>query len=244
MKGKGVISRVARTEGLGARGPILLFPALLLLAACTTSSATGSDPSPSPTVSAVQSSASPEASGGPNDEKVFDSSHAAHPYEFNNINRFEVPPEDMPYPYTTPTPPNDKTAIDGTYMRILTLEDTDGLLPFRCLRCPPYFPNAGVSTLAMSRGNYWVNHQLSGFRGLGMYTVDGNRVTFFNDPWCPQDRGTYRWSVRDDELLLEPISSTCPYEKARADDFTTGHWIHIRPCIYRIELLWPGPVAC
>jgi hypothetical protein len=180
----------------------------------------------------------------PDNGKVFDSSHAAHPYEFNNINKFDVPPEDMPYPYTTPVPPHEKTAIDGTYMRILTLEDTGGLLPFRCLRCPPYFPNAGVSTLAMSRGNYWVNHQLSGFRALGMYTVDGDRVTFFNDPWCPQEHGTYRWSVKDEELLLDPISSTCPYEKARTDDFTTGRWIHIRPCIYRIELLWPGPVAC
>ena len=241
---------MARSEVLGTKWRRRLAAAgsvlLLLMAACTTSSAAGSDPSPTPAAaqdpSTQTSSPGPEA--GSKDGKVFDSSHAAHPYEFNNINKFEVPPEDMPYPYTTPTPPPDRTAIDGTYMRILTLEDTDGLLPFRCLRCPPYFPNAGVSTLAMSRGNYWVNHQLSGFRGLGMYTVDGNRVTFFNDPWCPQDHGTYRWSVRHDELLLEPVSSTCPYEKARTDDFTTGHWIHIRPCIYRIELLWPGPVAC
>lgn len=29
---------------------------------------------------------------------------------------------------------------------------------------PPYFLNAGVSTLAFHRGNYWLNHQLSGFR--------------------------------------------------------------------------------
>jgi hypothetical protein len=219
---------------------------LLLVAACTSSSAADSDPSPSHAAAGGQATQtpSPEPTGGPSEEKVFDSSHAAHPYEFNNINKFEVPPEDMPYPYTTPVPPDEKTPIDGTYMRILTLEDTDGLLPFRCLRCPPYFPNAGVSTLAMSRGNYWVNHQLSGFRGLGMYTVERNRVTFFNDPWCPQEHGTYRWAVEDDELLLEPISSTCPYEKARTDDFTTGHWIQIRPCIYRIELLWPGPVAC
>ena len=243
MKGKGVV-RVVRSEVLGTRGRRRRAAAsvLLLLAACTTSSAAGSAASPMPDATTGQGTqtTSPEPKSG----KVFDSSHAAHPYEFNNINKFEVPAEDMPYPYTTPTPPTEKTAIDGTYMRILTLEDADGLLPFRCLRCPPYFPNAGVSTLAMSRGNYWVNHQLSGFRGLGMYTVDGNRVTFFNDPWCPQDHGTYRWSVRHDELLLEPVSSTCPYEKARTDDFTTGQWIHIRPCIYRIELLWPGPVAC
>jgi len=239
---------VARAEARG-RGRIgRCLPAvaclLLMLTACTGYSAASSDPSP--TASPVQTETTQTASASPKPEngKVFDSSHAAHPYEFNNINKFDVPPEDMPYPYTTPVPPHERTAIDGTYMRILTLEDTDGLLPFRCLRCPPYFPNAGVSTLAMSRGNYWVNHQLSGFRALGMYTVEGDRVTFFNDPWCPQEHGTYRWSLKDEELLLDPISSTCPYEKARTDDFTTGRWIHIRPCIYRIELLWPGPVAC
>src|SRR5262245_66593135 len=164
-----------------------------MLAACTGSSAASSDPSPAagPTREPGTQSASP--SPGAKAGKVFDSSHAAHPYEFNNINRFEVPTEDMPYPYTTPTPPPGRTAIDGTYMRILTLEDADGLLPFRCLRCPPYFPNAGVSTLAMSRGNSWVNHQLSGFRALGLYTVDGNRIPFFNHPCCPQHHGTYRW---------------------------------------------------
>ena len=237
--------RLARSEAISMnwrRPRALVASMLLLLAACTGSSAAGSDSSPSAT--SVEAQATQTPSPEPSDGNTFDSSHAAHPYEFNNINKFQVPPEDMPYPYTTPTPPPDKTAIDGTYMRILTLEDTDGLLPFRCLRCPPYFPNAGVSTLAMSRGNYWVNHQLSGFRALGMYTVEGKRVTFFNDPWCPKDHGTYRWAVEDGELLLEPISSTCPYEKARTDDFTTGHWIQIRPCIYRIELLWPGPVAC
>lgn len=67
--------------------------------------------------------------------------------------KFRVPPEAMPYPYTTPTPP--PTPVDGTYLRILTLEDVDGLLPLGCLRCPPYSPNAGVSTLILHRGNYW-----------------------------------------------------------------------------------------
>ena len=172
------------------------------------------------------------------------SRHASHPIDLNDIRKFEVPPEEMPYPFTTPTPPPERTQIDGTYMRILTLEDVGGLLPFRCLRCPPYFPNAGVSTIALSKGNYWINHQLSDFKALGMYTLNGNRITFFNDPWCPQDHGTYRWAVEDDELSFEPVSGTCGYEKARTDDLTTGRWFHIRPCIYRIAHLWPGPVAC
>ncbi len=151
----------------------------------------------------------------------------------------------MPYPYVTPTPPPEPTPIDGTYLRILTLEDVDGLLPFRCLRCPPYFVNAGVSTLIFHEGNYWVSHQLSGFHGLGMFTVDGDRITLFNDPWCPQGRGTYRWNLRGTELTFEPVKgSTCDYEKARGKDLTFTPWTHIKPCIFLIENLWPGPVAC
>src|SRR5262245_60883419 len=216
---------------------------LLLLAGCTGSSSASSDPSPSPSAAERQETGTVSAEPGAGEEEL-SSRHASHPIDLNDIRKFDVPPEEMPYPYTTPTPPPEKTPIDGTYMRILTLDDVGGLLPFRCLRCPPYFPNAGVSTIAMSKGNYWINHQLSDFRALGMYTIDGDRITFFNDPWCPQDHGTYRWSVQDDQLSFEPVSGTCPYEKARTDDLTTGQWFHIKPCIYRIVHLWPGPVAC
>jgi hypothetical protein len=226
----------------GRRGRAVVASMLLLLAACTGSSSTSSAPSPRATPTADPATGSPSAETDKGEE--LSSRHASHPIDLNDIRKFEVAPEDMPYPYTTPTPPDEKTPIDGTYMRILTLDDVGGLLPFRCLRCPPYFPNAGVSTIAMSKGNYWINHQLSDFRALGMYTVDGNRITFFNDPWCPQDHGTYRWTVGDEQLSFEPISGTCPYEKARTDDLTTGQWIHIKPCIYRIVHLWPGPVAC
>jgi hypothetical protein len=158
--------------------------------------------------------------------------------------KFRVPPEAMPYPYTTPTPPPGSTPVDGTYLRILTLEDVDGLLPFRCLRCPPYFPNAGVSTLILHHGNYWLNHQLSGFRALGMFTIHGRRIRFFNDPWCPQDHGVYRWSDAGGLLTFEAISGACVYEKARAKDLSMVPWTRIKPCIFRIEYLWPGQVAC
>ena len=163
---------------------------------------------------------------------------------FRTANEFELAPEDTPYPYTTPIPPRERTPLDGTYMRILTIEDVDGLLPFRCLRCPPFFLNAGVSTIAFHRGNYWLNHQLSGFKSLGMYTVDRDRVTFFNDPWCPQDRGTYRWDVRAGALTFELVSGTCDYEEARAKDLMESPWTKIKPCVYLIEHLWPGPIAC
>jgi hypothetical protein len=210
---------------------LLIAPVFALLASCTGSAASTDRSTP------TRSTPTPSSS------VLRPGALDTHPFEFGT-EKFRVPPEATPYPYTTPTPPPGPTPVDGTYLRILTLDDMDGLLPFRCLRCPPYFPNAGVSTLILHRGNYWLNHQLSGFRALGMYTVQRDRIRFFNDPWCPRDHGVYRWNDDSGELTFEAISGTCDYEKARANDLSMTPWDRIRPCIYRIEYLWPEPVAC
>ena len=48
---------------------------------------------------------------------------------YTSANTFELAPEDTPYPYTRPIPPRTRTPIDGTYMRILTIEDVDIIDP-------------------------------------------------------------------------------------------------------------------
>lgn len=203
---------------------------LILLVTCT------SEPEGAP-FPAAEESASAADSASPSPTR-----RTTHPLFSDPV--FTLEPRDEPYAYTTPTPPPDPTPIDGTYLRILTLEDVRGVLPFRCARCPPYLPNAGVSTLVLFQGNYWLNHQLSGFRALGMFTLRGDRITLFNDPWCPQDRGTYRWTLRGAVLTFEAISGTCVYEGARAEDLSKVPWTRIKPCAYLIEHLWPGPLAC
>lgn len=225
-------------DGPSTKGPVravlLIAGVLALLTSCT-----GSTPSTDRTAPTPTSTPTPT----PTSDLLRPGALDTHPFEFGT-EKFRVPPEAQPYPYTTPTPPPGPTPVDGTYLRILTLDDMDGLLPFRCLRCPPYFPNAGVSTLILHRGDYWLNHQLSGFRALGMYTVHADRIRFFNDPWCPRDHGVYRWNEEGGELTFEAISGTCDFEKARANDLSMTPWDRIRPCIFRIEHLWPGPVAC
>jgi hypothetical protein len=225
-----MLSRAASGSWATGSRCVAAAAALILLVTCT--SEPGGAPSP-----AAEASASAAASASPSPTR-----RSTHPLFSDPV--FTLEPRDEPYPYTTPTPPPGPTPIDGTYLRILTLEDVHGLLPFRCARCPPYLPNAGVSTVVFFHGNYWLNHQLSGFRALGMFTLRGDRITFFNDPWCPQDRGTYRWTLRGGVLAFEAISGTCVYERARAEDLSKAPWTRINPCAYLIENLWPGPLAC
>src|SRR5215211_5601578 len=150
-----------------------------------------------------------------------------------------VDPLLLPYPYLSPTPPpSTQTELDGTYMRILTLQDVGGArigLPFRCLRCPPYRIDAGVSTIMFWHGAWFLHHQISNFKTQGSFVVDGDRVTLFNDPNCPQGKGVYRFETTDDE---------CPWSGERADDLTRVQWTNVHVCARWIKNLWPGAVAC
>src|SRR6266508_302977 len=158
-----------------------------------------------------------------------------------------IPPEDRPYPYTTPTPPAEPTPIDGTYIRILDVGDTGPLpqgLPWRCQRCLPYRPDLGVSTLIFYQGEFYLNHMLSGFKTQGHFVVSGDRIEIFNDPNCPQDRATYRWRETGGTLALTLVGDPCDYGDIRAFDLTRKPWVRVNPCVYRFRNLWPTAIAC
>ncbi len=156
-------------------------------------------------------------------------------------------PRLLPYPFMSPTPPPVATGIDGTYLRTMTLGDVGGArigLPYRCLRCPPYRLDAGVSTLIFSKGRFYVHHHLSGFRSLGSFVVDGDRVTLFNDANCPQTPGVYRFAITRHGLRLEVIEDDCPISGERAVDLMVRPWTRVSACVRRIDNLWPGEIAC
>jgi hypothetical protein len=156
-------------------------------------------------------------------------------------------PRLLPYPFMSPTPPPVETPLDGTYMRTLTLAELGGsriALPYRCLRCPPYRIDAGVSTLVFTRGAYYVHHQLSGFRTMGSFVVEDDRVTLFNDTNCPKTPGVYAFEITAHGLRLRAIEDDCPYSGERADDLGYVTWTRVPACIRRIQNLWPGEVAC
>jgi hypothetical protein len=159
-----------------------------------------------------------------------------------------VDPLLLPYPYLSPTPPpSTRTELDGTYMRILTLRDVGGArvgLPFRCLRCPPYRIDAGLSTIMFWHGAWFLHHQISGFKTQGSFVVDGDRVTLFNDPNCPQGTGVYRFEKTAHSLRFETIEDDCPWSGERADDLTRVQWTDAHVCVRWIKNLWPGAIAC
>jgi hypothetical protein len=154
----------------------------------------------------------------------------------------------LPYPYHSPTPAPDSTSpLDGTYLRMLTLHDVGGArvgLPYRCLRCPPFRIDAGVSTLIFFHGAYYLHHQLSGFRTMGSFVVDGDRVTLFNDPNCPQTEGVYEFERSAHAVRFRVVHDDCPFSGERGFDLTARPWTHASVCQRRIQNLWPGELAC
>jgi hypothetical protein len=156
-----------------------------------------------------------------------------------------IPPEDKPYPFSSPAPPDQPTALDGTYMKIVPFTDRpENQLPIRCFRCIPYRPDVGVSTLILFHGEYYVHHNLSGTKASGNFTVSGSRLTLFNDANCPDDQGTYTWRVHGHRLVLQVERDPCPFDRLRSQDLTSHPWTRVDPCVFRILDLWPAAVAC
>lgn len=159
----------------------------------------------------------------------------------------DLPATLRPYPYFTPTPAPVRTEIDGTYMLILTLEDLGGAnnaLPFPCRRCLPYGRDPGVVTLIFFEGAFFVDHQMSGFHGIGSYEVDGNRLTLFNDPNCSRTSGTYTWQREGASLSLKAVDDPCAFKGERARDLASDAWTKIPVCRREVQHLWPGILGC
>jgi hypothetical protein len=208
----------------------LALPALLVLlvAACS------SEPSAAPS----SSGASPSPSVIRGEGTVVGGIHTVR-------QEVVLPPELLPYPYTTPTPPAEPGPLDGTYVRIVTFEEAGGFryaIPRRCLRCIPYKLDPGVQTLVIHEDAFYVNHQLSGFTAMGHLAVEDDRATFFNDADCPTSRGVYVFEQDRRTLRFTLVEDPCA--PGRAEDLTFGPWLRVDPCVYRIDDLWPAALDC
>lgn len=126
-----------------------------------------------------------------------------------------------PYPYTTPLPPADHSAVDGTYSKF---DPREGTRPF-CRRCMPYPAEGGTWLLHLDKGAYRIlsKRSLNGWRSLGSFAVTGDRIVLFNDPHCMETVGIYRWNLEAGQLVLEVIEDECA-DGWRGITFTNYPW--------------------
>jgi hypothetical protein len=129
--------------------------------------------------------------------------------------------EQVPYPYTTPLPPEKSTALDGIYGK---LDPREGTRPM-CRRCMPYPAEGGLWLLQLDRGVYRIlsTRSLSGWRSLGSYAVDGDQIALFNDPHCMDAVGRYGWQLEEGQLNLELVEDECA-DGWRGITFTNYPW--------------------
>jgi hypothetical protein len=116
--------------------------------------------------------------------------------------------EVTPVSYTTPHPDLKQSPLDGTYARF----DPNWPQWWSCLRCADYRPAGGAWRLQFDRGVMRIYYEVTGWNSLASYTVSGDRLYLFNDPYCRNETGVYRWELEDGNLRLETIQDSCSFQ--------------------------------
>jgi len=137
----------------------------------------------------------------------------------------EVPP----FAYSRPLPPQLPTPLDGLYTRTIPYDGT----PTPCKRCAGYRLEGGVWSLYLDQGVFKFFHQESDFEAVGSFSVSGDQVTFFNDPYCEEDLtmvGSYTWTRDGNSLTFKVASDPCSIG-LRAKNLTATAWTKkVDPC--------------
>lgn len=125
-----------------------------------------------------------------------------------------------PFPHTAPLPSSDPTVLDGTYAKF----DPKKTPPVPCRRCPDYVPEGGIWKLNLGKGVFRIFHEFTGWRSIGSFVVDGERVQLFNDPTCIEVSGSYTWKLKEGRLGLQVVEDKCAIGM-RAKNLTQLLWI-------------------
>jgi len=147
----------------------------------------------------------------------------------------------MPYPYTTPLPPPQRTALDGTYVKAEPVKGEH----VHCLRCPDYLAEGGTWLLSLDRGVFRIFHEATGWRSLGSFAVAGDRLWLFNDPVCTGETGVYTWKLEDRTLTVQVVDDECAI-KLRGLNLASLPWLSCRPPSVEAGVTdhWPKPPGC
>lgn len=143
-----------------------------------------------------------------------------HKYVPDLSTTIDVPP----FAYSTPLPLPVPSILDGLYSKMIPLEGT----PAPCKRCAGYRLEGGLWTLYLDKGVYKVFQQETDFEAVGSFAVSGDRITFFNDPFCEENLqmvGTYTWELdARNQLRLKVLDDPCSIG-LRAKNLTSVPWV-------------------
>jgi hypothetical protein len=149
--------------------------------------------------------------------------------------------EHTPVPWTTPLPAKETTVLDSTYVKINPRLAT----PFPCKRCPDYALEGGLWKFQFDKGVFRMYYTVNGWRSLGSYTVAGDMLYLYNDPYCNWDTGLYSWTLEEGVLTLIEIDDPCS-QGLRAANLTDQPWLSCQPP--NIEAMitdhWQKPEGC
>ncbi len=124
-----------------------------------------------------------------------------------------------PVPYASPLPELVVTQLDGTYAKY----DPTPPQWWACLRCADYRQAGGVWRMNFDRGVMRIYYEVTGWRSLASYRVSGDRLFLFNDPYCKDETGEYRWKLEDEALKLEVVNDPCSFE-LRGKNLSNYQW--------------------
>lgn len=144
---------------------------------------------------------------------------AASPTAVLQANVWEELLKATPFPHTFPLPEPVQSALDGTYAKV----DQSPPQFWTCYRCADYRPMGGVWRLQFDRGVMRVFYQITNWKSIASYTVEGDRLKIFNDPFCPQEVGEYKWNLENGNLTLNAVSDGCAFD-LRKENFTKQSW--------------------
>lgn len=146
-----------------------------------------------------------------------------------------------PYSYTLPLPPDAATPVDGAYAKI----DPRTAPHVHCLRCPDYMMEGGLWRLQLDHGVFRIYYAGTGWRSLGSYTLDADRLQLFNDPNCTDAVGVYTWQLDEGALVLSAVEDPCG-QGLRAANLSDRPWLSCQPPNREAAITdhWHKPEGC
>jgi hypothetical protein len=79
--------------------------------------------------------------------------------------------------------------------------------------------------MSFNQGIMRIYYEVTGWFSIASYSTTEDRLTLFNDPFCPFDTGEYNWDLQGDQLILNPIDDSVCAFRLRADNLSKQPWL-------------------